>query len=207
MTPSEIKQMTQGQIDKAVASYRALLEKHAGEFNSEAVQRVLGQPELANEQFSIFRKRVEIISNFIIRKVKVDRKRTPKQSLDATGRVQYMNQKVVDEMPKGEGEEVEVYLIPFKKILTESELEQEVEKLGFKLVDPITLCALNEQDPSLTDTTPNGTQWRDRNGTACFVTFDHWPGRGVGVFQSDSGWGDFWFFGCVRKKRAEVSGS
>lgn len=59
MTPSK---MTKGQIDKAVANYRAMLEKHSDDFNSEAVQTVLGQSELAEEQFGIFRKRVEVFS-------------------------------------------------------------------------------------------------------------------------------------------------
>jgi hypothetical protein len=57
MTPS--KTMTDGQIAKAVANYRALLEKHAGEFDSNVVQIVLGQSQLADEQFSVFRRLVE----------------------------------------------------------------------------------------------------------------------------------------------------
>ena len=67
MTPS--KAMTDGQIAKAVANYRALLEKYAGEFDSKAVQTVLGQSQLADEQFSVFRRRVESISEMIVREV------------------------------------------------------------------------------------------------------------------------------------------
>jgi hypothetical protein len=47
MTPSKLT--TDGQIDKAIANYRVLLEKHRKEFNAEAVQIVLGQSELAGE--------------------------------------------------------------------------------------------------------------------------------------------------------------
>ncbi len=208
MTPSEIKKMTKGQIDKAVANYRALLEKHAGEFNSEAVQTVLGQSELAEEHFQVFRTRVEAISNFIIRKVKVNRSRSPQQAIDATGCTQYTENTVVKVMPIGEGEEVDLYLIPFKQQLSVDALEQEVDKAGFVLVDPITLCALNEADPALADTIPNATQWRDKNGKVCYACFGRWDGkRKVHIYRNDNGWGGYWFFGCVRKKSAEVSGS
>ena|SRR3989339_835073 len=50
-------------IDKTVANYRALLEKHFGEFDAEALQTVLRQPELATEQFDVFRRLVEAVSN------------------------------------------------------------------------------------------------------------------------------------------------
>jgi hypothetical protein len=60
VTPSaEQKKATASQIDKAVGNYRALLEKHAPDFGAEAVQVVLGQSELAGEQFAVFRRRVE----------------------------------------------------------------------------------------------------------------------------------------------------
>ncbi len=45
MTPS-VSAMTNGQIDKAVANYRAMLEKNSKNFDSGSVQIVLGQPEL-----------------------------------------------------------------------------------------------------------------------------------------------------------------
>ena len=111
MTPSKIT--TTGQIDKAVANYRTLLEKHSREFNTEAVQLVLGQSELAGEQFVVFRRRVEMMSNTIVRIAKVNRTRTPQEAIEATGRVQYTDRTVVDAMPKGdlsgqEGDEVEV---------------------------------------------------------------------------------------------------
>ena len=51
---------------------------------------------------------IHITLNRIARKVKVNRNRTPQESLDATGRAQYTDRKVVNAMPKGEGEEVEV---------------------------------------------------------------------------------------------------
>lgn len=72
VTPSVTETTTPGQIDKAVANYRAMLEKHAGEFQAEAVQTVLGMKGLAGEMFGLFRKRIETISNMIIRHVTTD---------------------------------------------------------------------------------------------------------------------------------------
>jgi hypothetical protein len=197
MTPS---QMTKGQIDKAVANYRAMLEKYSKEFNSEAVQVVLGQSELAEEQLSVFRKRVEALSTYIVRKVKVNRTQTPYEAIKATGRTEYLNDEVVKGMPMGEGEEKEVFLVPFKKTLTPDQLDQEVHKAGFVLADPITQCALNQQDPSLADTYPNATQWRNKNGKACCALFYRWNGeRRVYVRQYVFVWRDVWFFVCFRK--------
>lgn len=56
MTPQE---MTTGQISKAVANYRAMLEKHALDFPADAVQSVLGDHNFAVEQLRLFRERVE----------------------------------------------------------------------------------------------------------------------------------------------------
>lgn len=101
MTPS--KSMTEGQISKAVAGYRALLEKYANNFDAEAVQVVLGQSEFANEQFAVFRRRVEKVSSLIVRHVCIDRSQSPQDVLRATGRRLFVNGEVVATMPRGEG--------------------------------------------------------------------------------------------------------
>lgn len=65
MNPS--KTTTTGQIDKAVAAYRQILEKYALGFYSALVQQVLGDPKLAQRQFELFREMVEDWSDVIIR--------------------------------------------------------------------------------------------------------------------------------------------
>ena len=81
MTPSVERTMTEGQVAKAVANFRAQLEKHASEFDSRAVQSVLGQPEFAEEQLAVFRRRVDAVSILIFRRVKVNRGRSPQDVL------------------------------------------------------------------------------------------------------------------------------
>ena len=204
MTPS--KAMTSGQIDKAVALYRALLEKHSGELNGEAVQTVLGQSELAGEQLAVFRRRVEAVSNLIVRRVKVNRTRTPQEALDATGRTQYMDREIVDGMPKGEGEEVEVVF--FKPdlshrngLISDDDLETEFALHGLKPADPYSVAAVNEADHAFADERPHGTHWKDARGKWCFAAFSQWNDdeRDVRVDRFGSRWIDSWWFAGLRK--------
>ena len=199
VTPS--KTTTTGQIDKAVANYRAMLEKHANEFNSEVVQTVLGQPELATEQLAVFRKRVEAISDLIVRKVTVDRTRTPKKVLDATGRTQYTTDSVVKAMPKGEGDEVEVVFFKLGRNISDNDLDKEYELRGLIPADPYSLAAVNEADPAFADEHPNGTHWKESGNNWCFAAFNRWSDfRRVYVNRFDGVWIGHWFFAGLRKK-------
>jgi hypothetical protein len=197
VTPS---QTTAGQIDKAVSNYRALLDKHAKEFNTEAVQTVLGQPELAIEQLAILRKRVEAISNMIVRTAKVNRNQSPKESIDATDRVQYVDKKVVAEMPQGVEEKTEVHFFKVSPQISCIDLEKEYELRGLK-PDPMAQAKVNQDDPVFADTYPNGCQWKNKYGKFCFAHFFRWRGdeRRVYVRQRDSDWLGHWWFGGVRK--------
>ena len=214
MTPSVgSKTTTTGQIDKAVADYRALLEKHAGEFDTEAVQTVLGQSEFAGEQLAIFRRRVEMISNMIIRRIRVNRSLTPQQALDATGRKQYTDRDVVNSMPHGEGDEAEVvfFKLDLSKrggYISDNDLEKEFELRGLVSADPYSLAAVNRDDPAFADEKPNGTHWKDANGKWCFAVFYCWDGggRSVSVDRHGDGWGERWWFAGLRKSKSSGLG-
>ncbi len=203
MTPS--KTTTAGQIDKAVANYRALLEKHSGDFNADAVQMVLGQSELAGEQFAVFRRRMEAASNLIVRTAKVNRNRSQQEAIEATGRAQYTDPKVVDAMPKGEGDETEVVF--FKPDLSQrngfipdDDLDKEYELRGLKPADPISVAAVNEADPAFADEKPHGTHWKDAEGNCCYAAFRRWYDvRRVSVSRDDDDWSDYWWFAGVRR--------
>lgn len=83
MTPS--KPITDGQIDKAVALYRAMLEKHRVILASDSAQGVLGSSEYVDELVAVLCRRVEAVSDLITRFVSVnrDRNRTMRSSLPA----------------------------------------------------------------------------------------------------------------------------
>ncbi len=103
MTPSE---MTGQQIDKAVANYRAMLVKHSPNYQSAAVQKVLGSADFAKAQSIIFRDRVEVVSSLITRTASVNRGRTAKEAMLATGRTPYLDETVLAGMPIGIGDTV-----------------------------------------------------------------------------------------------------
>lgn len=199
--------MTEGQIGRALEILGAQLRKHAAELPTEAVQKVFGQAELGHEWLAVLRTRVEAQSNLIVRRVKVNRTRTPQEMLDATGRRQYTDRKVVDAMPHGEGEEAEVIFFKPRPesyqdgILTDEALERELDFHGLK-TDPYAQAAVNEDDPAFADKKPNSTHWKeDASGKWCFAAFRRWGDgeRGVYVSRSGSGWRGGWWFAGVRK--------
>ena len=82
MTATE---MTDGKIENAVNKLRDAMRKHRSSITSDVAQQVLGVENLGMMMFTPFRERAEVVSNLIIRKVKVNRSRSPQEALDATG--------------------------------------------------------------------------------------------------------------------------
>jgi hypothetical protein len=198
MTPS--KTTTDGQITKAVSNYRALLEKHAPEFPSEAVQVALEQPGFASKMFAIFRECVEAVSNMITRCAPVNRNLTPQEALDATGRKQYTDSQVVANMPRGKGDQPKTIFFKLDLsqrggYISDDDLEKEFELRGLVPEDPDSLAAVNEADPAFADEHPNGTHWKDADEKWCFATFRRWLGeRNVLVDRDGDDWCDDWWF-------------
>ena len=149
------------------------------------------------------------ITLITIRTVAVDRSRTPQQALNATGRKQYTDRKVVDSMPrtKTEGiEEAEVFFFkPRPKsyengLISDDRLEAEFDFVSLEAADPYAQAAVNEADPAFADTHPNGTHWKDANGKWCFASFFRWLDEPrVHVYRRDLDWYDCWWFAGVRK--------
>lgn len=143
--------------------------------------------------------------DMIIRKVTVNRTRPPQETLNATGRKQYIDHIVVDAMPRGEGEEVEVvfFKLDLSKrngFISDNDLEKEYELRGLKPADAYSLAAFNEADPAFADTHPNATHWKDASGSWCYAAFDRWNDeRIVDVYRDGGDWSDRWWFAGLRK--------
>ena len=209
MTASAPATITDGQIDNATNKFRDALRKHRTEFDSEVSQQVLGIENLGMELLAPFRARVEALSNLITRRVRVNGARTPQQALDATGRRQYVDPKVVNAMP-GHGEMIEEAEVFFFKprpqaydkngLISDDRLEAEYDFHDFKPADPYAQAAVNEADPNFANDHPNGTHWKDKDGKWCFATFLRWYDKpGVSVGRGDDDWSDHWWFAGVRK--------
>lgn len=197
MTPST-ETTTTDQINKAVATIRAMFEKHAPEFDKVAVQQALGAKGLVPDLFAVFCAYVERFSNMITRLVKINRKRTPEQALVATNRKQHINSSVVATMPRGTGEEAKVVFFKVGHVVSDDDLDKEYILRNLIPADPFLLAAVNEADPAFADEHPNATHWKDANNNWCYAAFFRWGvERGVSVYRDDSGWGDSWWFAAL----------
>ena len=206
MTATEME-MTDGQIENAVGKLRDAMRKHRSGITSDVAQQVLGVENLGMVMFTPFRERAEVLSNLIVRKVKVNRLLTPQQVLDATGRKQYTNRKVVDAMPRGEGDETEVVFFkpePWEytrpDFMSDDDFEKALGRRNLKSAPPDDVAAVNEADPAFADEKPHGTHWQDENGKWCYAAFHRWGDeRNVSVNRGDGGWSVSWWFAGVRK--------
>jgi len=172
-----------------------VIEKHGG--------------EIADNLVVDFRRRVEMLSDLIVRTAKVNRGRSPQEAIEATLRAQYTDRSVVDAMPKGNENDQsdEVDVVFFRPDLSErnghisdGDLEKEFELRGLKPADPVSVAAVNEADPAFADKKPHGTHWKDTKGNWCHATFSRWADeRRVGVSRIDYDWSDDWWFAGVRK--------
>ncbi|MHB8913868.1 MAG: hypothetical protein ACYC4I_02555 [Minisyncoccota bacterium] len=197
MIAPDTKTITDGQIENTVSKLRDALRKHRSEFAAEAAQTVLGVENLGMELLAPFRARIEAVSSIIIRRVRVDRTRTPQEVIDATGRRQYVDSDVLATMPKGEGEEVDVHFVPTKRFVLVVEVPAFLAQYGL-VPDPRAQAAVNEADPAFADKYPNGTQWGDN----CCLAFDRWDGeRDVDCDRDGLDWDDNWFLSGVPAPR------
>ena len=204
MTPSS-DSITAGQIGKFQELLGARLRKSG--LLSEPVQQVLANQgdAIADEMVAAVRKRVETISGMIVRRVKVNRTCTSRQALEATGRKQYTNKAVVDSMPQGEGDEVDIKLFKpdpsaYNKNgwISDDDLQKQYDLRGLK-PDPRAQAAANEADPAFADERPNGTHWK-KDGKWYFAAFGRWRGeRFVDVYRYDYDWDVSWWFAGVSK--------
>lgn len=197
---ASMKLMTDGQVDNLVDKFRAAVRKHRSEFGSDAVQQVLGVENLGMELFMPFRRRVETVSAMVVvRRVKVNRDRSPRQALEATGKSLCVVESVVETMPRGDGEEMEVSFFMVDYPISYNDLGKEYDLRGFKPADPYTLAAVNEDDPDFAYAHPNDTHWKDAGGKWCSAGFIHWYNvREVHVDHcsaSGLGGGRRWFAG------------
>ena len=189
ITPGQI-----GQINDRLAT-----KLRESGLSSEGVQRVLMAPGGAaiNAMVAAFRSHVDAMSEIIVRRVKVDRERTPQAVIDATKRKQYINSTVLAAMPKGEGDEVDVHFVPTKRYVPAAEVPAFLAQYGL-VPDPRAQAAVNEEDPAFADTYPNGSQWGDN----CCLAFDRWGGeRSVHCSRVDDDWLGGWFLAGVPAPR------
>ena len=198
--------MTDGQIENAVNKLRDAMRKHRSSITSDVAQQVLGVENLGMMMFTPFRERASGLEPHH------PQGQSESQSLSARGtrchrRVQYTDRKVVDSMPKGEGDEVEVVLFkpePWEYIksgcISDDDLKKAYERRNSKPADPYSVAAVNEADPTFADEKPQGTRWKDAKGQLVFRRVRPLVRRAqVSVLRLGFDWSDGWWFAGVRK--------
>lgn len=145
----------------------------------------------------------------IVRSVKVNRGRTPKEMIDATDRKQFINYDALAAMPGGhksgsKGEEIEVYFFKFfntNRLFNAKEIKEEYEARGLE-PDPYAVAQVNIDDPTFADACPNAAQWNIRDGEFGYAMFYPWgEDRRVCVdcFDHVSLPGPWWFGGVYKR--------
>ena len=136
--------------------------------------------------------------------VRVNRSRSPQQAIEATGRELYTNQDVVNTMPIGDGDEVElVFFMPdftkYDETISDEELVCEYSRRGLKPADPISVAAVNEADPTFANENPHCTHWKDADSYWCYASFYYLSDEcWVRIDYHNYGWGNGWWFVGIR---------
>lgn len=168
------------------------------------VQAVLTAPggEVIDEMIVALRRRVEAISETIVREVEVDYDLKPREAISATKRAEHLNNEVVDAMPcNGKGKKrVKVCFFPLHRLTSVGDFQKALDERGL-VPDPRAVASVNEYDPQFGDSYPNGTQWIDSLGRHCYLTFGRWHDeRYVYCGRFGHGWNDRWWGAGVPRK-------
>ena len=130
----------------------------------------------------------------------VNRNQKPLDALKATGRNVYVDDGVVDTMPKGSDENKCIIFFKLGRNISDDDLEKEYELRGYIPVDPYSLAKFNQDNPVFADERPNGTHWKNAQSNWCFAIFRRCGGnRSVLVYCKNFVWDERWWFAGLRK--------
>lgn len=112
-----------------------------------------------------------------VRTVNINRDRSRMESIDATGMPKSaFNEDPIINMPSGDERQLEIHLVPFSRmgnVKSFPDLLDAIDKVGYKLADPVAFCALYEQDP--------------RVGLGVTMWFDRSEGKLAYIYIGDGG--------------------
>ncbi|MFA6588198.1 MAG: hypothetical protein WCT08_03955 [Patescibacteria group bacterium] len=148
-----------------------------------------------------------IYTNMNVRRILVDRSRTPQQMIDATGLVKYTDKEVVESMPIGNGEITDVYLFSdwySGDSLYDEEVDSQYARRGLIACDPFSLAQVIIDDPSLVER-HIGTHWKDGKDRWCRIEFDQWRrDECVFVNRTTDKWRYCWLAGIPKDPKTAV---
>ena len=123
----------------------------------------------------------------------IDRSRDPRERLSVANKRVYLPTflpQVVNDMPRGEGEEGVIIFFQVGRCVNNKELDREYDLRGLKPADPCSLIQVNEDDPVLSDKYPNVTYWEGGS-----IVFRH---GAVNVQGDPVRWKGWWYAGFCK---------
>jgi len=190
------KPVTSGQINKLTDRLRSILEK--ANFFNDAFQQILeGDQTLDSDLLKFFQERHDRCTGTIKRNVVIDRTRTAQEAVKSIQKVRpegFINNEVVDEVPKNTGLKEEVLsLVHLGESVSVADLPGKLADMGYELVDFYAFISFIDQNQNLADEFPVVTQW-NRN---CYALASLWRGvRRLSVYRDDGDWRDRDRFVC-----------
>lgn len=197
-----LSQMTTGQIDKVVSSFRALLEKHSKEIDQDLAQKALGDKRLVDDMVSTFYRYVDLERPMIVLNAKVDISLNPAQFLATIDAQKNFGLEDLKLMPRTKISEVEVCFFKLHRYVSNESLDEEYELRGLDPADPISQIAVNIANPWFIKKHSNATQWNP--GLDNYFSTIMWgfgkPVINIGV-SNTVGFGNHWWFAGIPKKQ------
>jgi hypothetical protein len=189
--------ITAGQIGRAADRFSERCRVNALSLPRNYVQVVLEDEgdALAQEMFKMFRTRVEVWSEMIVRHFKIDRSKTPEQMIAVMGKKVYVDKKVLETMPLDGPDKGDLFFFPGKRFIPIAELAGEYERRGL-VPHYLAQLQVNNDDLVFADEHPNGMQW-DKNSFAAF--YRYFNERNTDVSRRVSDWDERWWFAGLRK--------
>jgi hypothetical protein len=167
--------ITDDQIERAAEILRRTLRSHRNELPYDSVEYLLGGMLKGSGFGEVLLRAVHkcVDELVILRRVKVDRSRTPQAALAATGQRLMAAPQDVETIPRGKGDTVVIGLF---RVLDRYTIQRGDLDMHFKfhglIPDPIALAALAEADPAFVDVYTPATQWRGSNGSYYGMSFN-----------------------------------
>ena len=201
-TDDQVRQLVRMAEDAARNTARVVLEPPT--LSKDAAQNLIESrwsQGLTSDFLAVIRKHVAAASRMFTRSVKVDRSRSPREALEATGWQLDVTDSLVTAMPRGEGEKVEMWFFELDYDPTPNELTEEYQLRGLK-ADPIALAQVLVDEPAFADERPVACQWGlGKDGFASYAVFQlPFDERYVRVIRSGHPRNRFCRFAGVRNK-------
>ena len=171
---------TAKQIEKLCSQIRTALKKE--KFDGRLFSKVITSTycRLTEDFIKSVKERVKTVRIPSYHRVKVDRTVEPEKMLRKAVNWEFINTivsdtSILESIPRGTGEEVEVCFFMVNGNFTDDEIERECKKRKLIPADPYSIVAVNMEDPGFAEDKVLSTHWKGVDGV--WYRADFWRAR------------------------------